>query len=255
MATAPDSPAASRIFPSPNHGERLDGAVPSILLLHYTGMPDASAALARLVDPVAEVSCHYFVFEDGLVYQLVPESRRAWHAGRSAWDGVSDVNSHSIGIEIANPGHEWGYRDFTPAQMESVCALAADIVRRWRIAPARVLAHSDVSPGRKEDPGERFDWKRLAEAGAGLWTPPVPIGGGRFLSKGDRGQPVEALQAMAALFGYGLAVDGNFGDATEAVVRAFQRHFRQDRVDGVADGSTIGTLRDVVALKLGRSLG
>jgi N-acetylmuramoyl-L-alanine amidase len=252
MATAPDSPAASRIFPSPNHGESIGGAVPSMLLLHYTGMPDASGALARLVDPVAEVSCHYFVFEDGRVYQLVPEARRAWHAGRSAWDRVSDVNSHSIGVEIVNPGHEWGYRDFTPAQMESVSALAADIVRRWRIEPWRVLAHSDVAPDRKEDPGERFDWKRLAQRGAGLWTLPAPVRGGRFLSMGDRGQPVEALQAMFSLFGYGLAIDGIYGYATEAVVRAFQRHFRQDRVDGVADGSTIETLRDVVALKIGR---
>jgi N-acetylmuramoyl-L-alanine amidase len=162
---------------------------------------------------------------------------------------MEDINSHSIGIEVVNPGHEWGYRDFPDAQMESVAALAADIARRWRMKPWRVLAHSDVAPTRKEDPGERFDWKRLADRGAGLWTAPAPIRGGRFFLRGDRGQPVEALQAMLAMFGYGVGVNGLYDEVTEAVVRAFQRHFRQEQVDGVADGSTIATLRDVVALK------
>lgn len=249
MILAPDSPLARRIVASPNHGERRGMAAPDMLVLHYTGMPDAGAALARLCSVPHEVSSHYLVMEDGETVQMVAEARRAWHAGRSSWEGRDDVNSRSVGVEIVNPGHEWGYRAFPPAQMAAVVALASDIVRRNGIAASRVLAHSDVAPLRKEDPGEKFDWRVLAAAGAGLWTPPVPIRGGRFLAPGDHGQPVEALQAMLTLFGYGVTIDGIYDDLTEAVVRAFQRHFRQARVDGIADASTIETLRDVVALK------
>ncbi|MDQ0472871.1 N-acetylmuramoyl-L-alanine amidase [Labrys wisconsinensis] len=247
---APDSPVAAKVFASPNHGERAGGAMPSMLILHYTGMADSGLALQKLADPLAEVSCHYFVFEDGRVLQMVPEARRAWHAGRSAWEGETDINSRSIGIEIANPGHAWGYVAFPEAQMAAVTALCADIVRRWSIRPGHVLAHSDIAPLRKEDPGEKFDWKRLAEAGAGLWVPPAPIRGGRFFAPGDEGQPVEALQAMFAMLGYGIEVTGRYDALTEAVVRAFQRHFRQERVDGIADASTIETLRDVAAAKM-----
>lgn len=246
---APDSPIAAKVFPSPNHGERAGGRRPDILLLHYTGMPDAGEALRRLCDARAEVSAHYFVFEDGRVLQLVPEARRAWHAGLSHWAGEEDVNSASIGIEIANPGHDGGLPPFPDAQIEAVTALCKDIIGRWSIPAARVLAHSDVAPARKEDPGERFPWRRLHRAGVGHWVEPAPIRDGRFLAQGDRGQPVEALQSMLALYGYGVAITGVLDQDTERVVRAFQRHFRQARVDGVADASTITTLRDLIAAR------
>jgi N-acetylmuramoyl-L-alanine amidase len=244
-----DTPLARRFVASPNHGERLGALRPDMLVLHYTGMPDARAALARLADEQAQVSCHYFVFEDGEIVQMVPEQRRAWHAGQSTWEGHEDINSRSIGIEIANPGHEWGYVDFPRAQLAAVTALCCDIVRRHRLQPQHVLGHSDIAPMRKEDPGEKFDWRHLALAGAGLWAEPAPIRGGRFFAAGDAGEPVAALQAMFALYGYGIEVHGRFDALTEAVTRAFQRHFRPERVDGVADRSTIETLHSLLALK------
>ena len=245
----PDSPVANKVFPSPNHGERRNGRAPDILVLHYTGMPDAGEALQWLCNPISQVSAHYFVFEDGRVLQLVPETRRAWHAGVSAWDGDRDINSRSIGIEIAHPGHPGGLPPFPDAQIEAVIALCRDIMERWRIPPQRVLAHSDVAPGRKQDPGEGFPWQRLSEAGVGHWISPAPIRDGRFFSRGDQGMPVEALQAMLAMYGYGLRITGVFDEDTENVVAAFQRHFRPARVDGVADASTITTLRDLIAAR------
>ena len=227
--------------PSPNHGERREGPT-DILLLHYTGMPDAQQALDWLCTPQSGVSCHYFVFESGDVVQLVPEDRRAWHAGRGSWAGCDDVNSRSIGIEIANPGHGHGYPDFPAAQMQAVLALSADICARLGIPPQRVLAHSDIAPGRKQDPGEKFPWLWLAEHGVGHWVSPAPLGGGRFFQLGDTGQPVEALQAMLAAYGYGCPISGTFDGATRDVVASFQLHFRPERVDGVADQSTIDTL-------------
>ncbi len=248
----PDSPVAARVFPSPNHGPRksrdgAEGRAPDMLVLHYTGMPVAGEALQWLCNPVSNVSCHYFVFENGHVLQLVPEARRAWHAGVSHWRGEDDINSASIGIEIANPGHPGGMPDYPEAQIAAVLALTKDIVSRWSIPAARVLAHSDVAPARKMDPGETFPWRRLAEAGVGVWVEPAPVAGGRFFARGDAGAPVEALQAMLALLGYGVPVDGRYCERTEAVVAAFQRHWRPARVDGVADASTITTLRDVIA--------
>jgi N-acetylmuramoyl-L-alanine amidase len=251
----PESPVAAKVFPSPNHGERRDGRRPTMLILHYTGMPDEGDALQWLCNPVSQVSAHYFVFEDGRVVQMVPEARRAWHAGISFWDGETDVNSGSIGVEIANPGHPGGLPPFGDEQIESVIALAKDIATRWRIAPERVLAHSDVAPGRKQDPGERFPWERLHRAGVGHWVPPAPIRDGRFFSRGDRGMPIEALQAMLAMYGYGLRITGAFDDDTETVVTAFQRHFRPERVDGVADASTITTLRNLIASRPGPAAG
>jgi N-acetylmuramoyl-L-alanine amidase len=212
-------------------------------------MPDAGEALQWLCNPVSQVSAHYFVFEDGRVLQTVPEARRAWHAGVSYWDGENDINSSSIGIEIANPGHPGGLPPFPDAQMESVVALARDIVTRWRIPAVRVLAHSDVAPGRKLDPGEAFPWEKLHRAGVGHWVPPAPVRDGRFFSRGEQGMPIEALQAMLAMYGYGLKITGVFDEDTEKVVAAFQRHFRPERVDGVADASTITTLRDLIATR------
>lgn len=232
--------------PSDNHGPRRGGARPSLLILHYTGMATAEQAIARLCDPRSQVSCHYLVNDDGQTVQMVDEDRRAWHAGVAAWGGERDINSWSIGIEVQNPGHDHGYRDFPEAQMVAVEALAGDIVARHGIAAHRVLAHSDVAPGRKIDPGEKFDWARLARAGVGHWVSPEPERGGGFLQRGDRGPAVEALQALLASYGYRLEVTGDFDEATGHVVAAFQRHFRPSRVDGIADTSTVTTLHRLI---------
>lgn len=237
----PDYPAAE-IRPSPNHGERRDGRQPDMIILHYTGMPTAQAALDWLTVPESEVSSHYMVFEDGRVVQLVPEARRAWHAGKSFWKGETDINSCSIGIEIANAGHPGGLPDFPGLQIEAVTALCQDILSRNFIPSERVLAHSDVAPIRKVDPGEKFPWDQLAVFGVGHYVEPAPIGGGRFFQRGDDGPPVQALQAMLALYGYNTPVSGEFCDRTEGDVAAFQRHFRRELVDGIADFSTIDTL-------------
>jgi N-acetylmuramoyl-L-alanine amidase len=247
----PDSPLAMKVYPSPNHGARkhaggTEGRRPDSIILHYTGMADAASALQQLCNPAAQVSAHYFIFEDGRILQLVPEARRAWHAGAGCWQGERDMNSASIGIEIVNPGHEFGYRPFPPAQIEAVGQLCSDIIQRWGLRADRVIAHSDMAPLRKEDPGELFPWDQLHAAGVGHFVPAHAITGGRFLSLGEQGQPVEALQAMFALYGYELPVTGHYDALTEKVVTAFQRHFRQERVDGVADASTIGTLRDLI---------
>ncbi|HEY7384404.1 MAG TPA: N-acetylmuramoyl-L-alanine amidase [Beijerinckiaceae bacterium] len=241
----PDSPIAAHVVPSPNHGERRNGR-PDMLILHYTGMPDERDALQRLCSPTSEVSAHYFVFENGEVAQLVPETRRAWHAGVACWDGDTDINSRSIGIEIANPGHDGGLPPFPPQQIASVIALAGDVVARWSIRPQRVLAHSDIAPGRKQDPGERFPWQELHRAGIGHWVAPAPVGDGPLVGPGDQGPVVDELQTLLARYGYGLPATGIFDGETERVVAAFQRHFRPERVDGMADPSTIATLRALV---------
>jgi N-acetylmuramoyl-L-alanine amidase len=248
-APAPDTTCPARVHASPNHGERKDGKSVTALVLHYTGMKDAASALQQLCNPAAQVSSHYFINEDGRILQLVPEARRAWHAGVGSWQGETDMNSASIGVEIVNPGHEFGYRAFPEAQIAAAAALCRDIVDRWRIRPDRVIAHSDMAPGRKQDPGELFPWERLAAEGVGHWVAPFPMTSGRFMQRGEEGQPVAALQAMLGLYGYGVAVTGVFDEQTEQVVAAFQRHFRQARVDGVADRSTIETLRALIAAR------
>lgn len=207
--------------PSPNHDERM---LPiSMLVLHYTGMQDAASAIARLSDPEAKVSCHYLIAEDGQLVRMVPEERRAWHAGKAQWRGISDVNSASIGIELVNPGHEFGYRPFPKPQMDALIPLMSAITLRHEIEPANVVGHSDVAPRRKQDPGELFDWELLAKLGLALrrpkhgladphWTP------GGFLLALER-------------FGYDIS-DG------PAAVSAFQRRFRPETIDGIADGET-----------------
>ena len=237
--------------PSPNHGERRTGPT-DILLLHYTGMADAEQAIDRLCDPQSGVSSHYFVHEDGTILQLVEEERRAWHAGMSSWAGETDINSRSIGIEIANPGHAAMAEDnrlppYPDLQIDAVIALCRTLVQEHAIPKQRILAHSDVAPARKSDPGEAFPWARLAGAGIGHWADPKPPQGGRFLSAGDAGQPVEALQTMLRYYGYGIEISGHFDEPTKHVVTAFQRHFRQQHVDGVADASTIQTLHDLIS--------
>ena len=201
-------------------------------------MTSAAAALERLGDPAAKVSAHYLIDEDGSVVALVPERVRAWHAGVSAWLGEAGLNDRSIGIELVNPGHEWGYRAFPEPQYQACIELCQAIIRRWSVPARRVLGHSDVAPERKEDPGELFDWPRLAAAGIGLW----PSGG--------EGAPrkVAILQAQLATFGYAVPRHGRLDRATELVITAFQRHFRPERVDGVADRATLARLDGLLAL-------
>jgi N-acetylmuramoyl-L-alanine amidase len=245
---AADSCVVAEVMPSPNHGERKDGRQPDMIVLHYTGMQDAGAALERLTTRGSEVSAHYFVFEDGRIIQMAQESRRAWHAGISSWAGETDINSCSIGIEIANPGHDFGYPDFPKRQIAAVTALCRSIQTRNTIPPARVLAHSDVAPGRKQDPGEKFPWRTLYDSGVGHWVRPAPIMNfNQSLSHGDRGDAVAALQKSLADYGYGIAVNGEYDSTTFEAVTAFQRHFRPDRVDGTADASTRNTLQDLLA--------
>jgi N-acetylmuramoyl-L-alanine amidase len=231
--------------PSPNFDARV--RPPDLILLHYTGMPTGEAALARLRDPAARVSAHYVVEEDGRVFALVPEARRAWHAGKSFWKGERDINGCSVGVEIVNPGHEFGYRAFPDAQIAAVIELVGDIRSRWDIADTRILGHADVAPDRKEDPGELFPWKLLAEAGHGLWAEQSPAPGPP-LAEGAEGPGVFALQAGLARLGYESAPSGRYDAPTAAIVRAFQRHWRQRLVDGVADGDTRARL--IALLKL-----
>jgi N-acetylmuramoyl-L-alanine amidase len=250
----PDSKLVSRVVPSPNHGPRRRSklrpkapARPDLIVLHYTGMKSADGALSRLTVRDSEVSSHYLVYEDGSIVQLVPEKRRAWHAGVSSWNGETDINSRSVGIEIANPGHEFGYPAFPRRQIDAVIALCRDIMRRQRIRPEGVVAHSDIAPARKQDPGEKFPWRRLARAGVGVWTRPAPIRKGRALAPGQRGAAVTGLQQALASFGFGIAATGAYDPATADVVAAFQRRHRPARVDGIADASTIATLRRLLA--------
>jgi N-acetylmuramoyl-L-alanine amidase len=240
----PDSFVVAEVVPSPNHDARVGGP-PNMILLHYTGMQTGEQALKHLCAPDSKVSAHYFVFEDGRIVQCVPEERRAWHAGEAYWAGETDINSRSIGIEIVNPGHEFGYQDFPLRQVAAVISLCKSILtRRGPIAADRVLAHSDVAPARKEDPGEKFPWALLHDSGIGHWVRPASITvEGHPLRPGDRGETVRQLQRALAVYGYGIVETGEYDEATRAVVTAFQRHFRPARVDGTADPSTMLTLR------------
>ena len=240
---SPDSFIVTDVAPSPNQDER---KLPvDMILLHYTGMRSGEAALQRLCAPESKVSSHYVVFENGRIVQCVPEDKRAWHAGVSFWAGETDINSCSIGIEIVNPGHEFGYDDFPLRQVAAVISLCRSIVtRRGPIPPDRVLAHSDVAPARKQDPGEKFPWPLLFESGIGHWVRPAPLDlAGDAVNPGDEGEPVHHLQRSLAAYGYGIEVTGRYDEATADVVAAFQRHFRPARVDGIADESTQLTLR------------
>jgi N-acetylmuramoyl-L-alanine amidase len=211
---------------SPNSDDRRGRAI-DMLVLHYTGMKSAEEALARLMDPDAKVSAHYLVDEDGTIHALVPEARRAWHAGVSKWRGESDTNARSVGIEIVNPGHEFGYRAFPERQVQAVIRLSLGVLSRHPISPRNVVGHSDVAPTRKEDPGELFPWQRLKGYGIGLW----PFDGGE---RADL--PPERVLAMLESYGYDVVEPG-------AAIAAFQRHFRPERVDGIADYETVGRLK------------
>lgn len=241
MTTTPISPAPV-IHRSPNAGHRRNGQKPDIVLLHYTGMETAQAALDRLCSEQAQVSSHYLIDEDGTLYSLVPEDLRAWHAGLSCWEGDRDVNSRSIGIELVNPGHEFGYRPFPDTQIDRLLSLAKDIIDRYRIRPWHVLGHSDVAPKRKSDPGELFPWKTLAQHGIGLWPEPLKKPSFPAPLPGDTGQTVQRLQRLLLGFGYDITVSAVYDDDTTDIVRAFQRHFAPHTIDGVANDKLIAIL-------------
>jgi N-acetylmuramoyl-L-alanine amidase len=211
--------------PSPNFDTRGDAAV-DMLVWHYTGMTSADAALQRLCDPEAKVSAHYLIDEDGAVHRLVDEAARAWHAGVAYWRGATDINARSVGIELVNPGHEFGYRPFPEAQIAAALTLGSDIVARHAVPARNVVGHSDVAPTRKTDPGEFFPWPRFAEAGIGLWPEEADM----------IDQAPDTVDRLLAEVGYETA-------DRAATVRAFQRRFRPERVNGRIDAGTVRRLQ------------
>lgn len=244
----PDSRLVRHVVPAVNIEPRRNGLKPSLLIMHYTGMANAAKAVDWLAREESRVSCHYVIDEKGVITQLVPERLRAWHAGVSEWHGADDINSRSIGIEIHNPGHDDGYPAFPKAQMAAVMALGKDIVRRHRIAPCDVLAHSDVAPERKIDPGEKFDWAWLAGEGLGVWVKPSPVKrDDAGIGIGSRAAVVGETQHLLACYGYGVPLTGELDHKTSKVLRAFQLHFRQGRIDGRLDRSTYLTLKRLIA--------
>ena len=248
MNFRPDSELVDRVHPAANIEPRRDGARPRLVILHYTGMKSAEKAIDWLARAESNVSCHYVVDEKGQTTQLVREKLRAWHAGVSYWRGETDINSHSIGIEIHNPGHSDGYPDFPRRQITSVIALTRDIAQRHRIEPDGILAHSDVAIGRKIDPGEKFPWGVLARHGVGQWVRPSPVRSDDCVyESGAKAAAIADAQALLRAYGYAVTVTGELDEATGKAITAFQRHFRPRRVDGRLDSSTIKTLRRLVA--------
>jgi N-acetylmuramoyl-L-alanine amidase len=233
--------------PSPNHDARPADTPIDTLVLHYTGMPSGAAALSRLCDASARVSAHYLVEEDGRVFRLVADERRAWHAGIAYWRGHRDINARSIGIEIVNPGHEFGYRKFPVKQMAAVRELARDIMDRHPIPPRNVVAHSDVAPERKEDPGELFDWRYLASKGVGLCPKPNATTRVREFAIGERDTAIADAQGKLVKWGYEVPTHGLFEAKTERVLIAFQRRYRQQRFDGRLDAETVALLDALLA--------
>jgi N-acetylmuramoyl-L-alanine amidase len=247
MLKRADSRFVHALHPSPNIGPRNRDLRPTILIMHYTGMASAAKAIDWLARLESHVSCHYVIDVDGCVTQMVAESMRAWHAGVSFWQGETDINSASIGIEIQNPGHDDGYHPFPRVQMRAVRDLSRDIIARNSIVPERVLAHSDIAPARKIDPGEQFDWPWLAKAGIGHWVPPVPANPND--PGADLGPHTAATQLMQTLllqYGYDLGTSTAFDQSLQINVKAFQRHFRPERVDGRIDWSTVQTLQNLI---------
>ncbi len=232
--------------PSPNHDARPAGTPIDTLVVHYTGMKTAAEALARLCDPAAKVSAHYVIEEDGSTWQLVDEARRAWHAGVSSWRGRREINDVSIGIELVNPGHDWGYRPFPVLQLAALADLGLALLSRHPIAARNIVAHSDIAPARKQDPGELFDWRELAANGVGLWPEGVGDAG-----PGGTARDAAALAPVRAALravGYAVAAEGALDPALAAVLRAFQRHWRPEAVTGQADDGTRLRLAAVAAM-------
>lgn len=223
---------------SPNFNER---KLPvSMLVLHYTGMESGTAARERLCNPSAEVSAHWLVHEDGTAENLVAEENRAWHAGVGSWNGITDVNSASIGIEIVNGGHNVPLADgslppYPDAQIMAVIKLAKDIIQRHDIKARNIVGHSDIAPDRKEDPGEHFPWAGLAAAGIGFWPDGLPEDNRVLFEAGDRDRGISIIQRGLADLGYGASVTGCLDAPTQAIIRAIQRRYRPARIDGVID--------------------
>lgn len=231
-------------IPSPNYNERSPYAAPDYLILHYTDMLTAQAAIDRLCDPAAQVSAHYLIDEAGTIVRLVPEDKRAWHAGVSCFDGITDFNARSIGIELANPGHSHGYVTFPEAQMLALIDLCHDIMKRYNIQPANVLGHSDIAPARKRDPGELFDWRRLADERIGVWPEPEE---NDYNASAHWVDDIGLLMQALEKAGYDGKVD------PDTLLTAFQRHF-QPKVfamgkQGVADAETAGRLCSLIKLR------
>lgn len=237
-------------LPSPNFDARPDGVTPEFLVLHYTDTKDRAESLSYLLDPAKQVSAHYLVDLDGTILALVPEDKRAWHAGVSCWRGKRDVNARSIGIEIQNPGHRLGYRDYPDAQIDAVIELCRAIVERHAIAPRDIVGHSDVAPARKKDPGELFPWERLAAAGIGLYPSNVARRhrSTRDFGPGEADDAVTDAQNLLARFGYDIETTGMLDNAAHSVLVAFQRRFRSWKFDGRLDGETHARLRALVAM-------
>lgn len=235
--------------PSPNHGPRRIDGPPDMLIIHYTGMQNGASALARMCDPAAEVSAHYMVEEDGRIFQLVADDRRAWHAGASFWAGETDINSRSIGIELVNPGHEWGYRGFPEAQMRALVDLSLHLLALYPIQAHRILGHSDIAPSRKQDPGELFDWLGLAMAGVGLWPDPRPAD--------QKPWENDEIALLLEVFGYQVTADGNlwaehrangnsWDETTKMALLAFQRHWVPTSLGRGIDHDSVAALRALV---------
>ena len=246
---SPDSSVVERVEPSPNFDERTGLGYADMILLHYTGMQFSHEAIHRLCDPKARVSSHYVVTETGSIIQLVQEAKRAWHAGVSVWGGDTDVNSRSIGIEVCNPGHDFGYPDFPPRQIAATILLCRSILTRNIVRPENIVAHSDVASSRKNDPGEKFPWKLLALSGVGLWVEAGAIADAESFKLHDTGPKVTELQRMLADYGYGIDATGRYDIATTEIVTAFQRHFRPAQVDGITDAATLQTLRKLLVAR------
>lgn len=225
--------------PSPNFDARKNGKQPTLIILHYTGMPDADAARQRLCDPTSKVSAHYLIARDGQAWQLVAESARAWHAGVGAWHGEQDINSASIGIELVNRGHQWGYQSFPSQQIDATIALLRDIQQRHKMPSGNILGHSDVAPQRKEDPGELFPWQTLAQAGFGLWPEAATVDEPSM----DYAQAHRLLQQI----GYDCAASGEYDLPLRRVLLAFQRHWLPRHLSGLADKPTATMLHAVAA--------
>ena len=235
-----------RELASPNQDDRPDGCLIDMVILHYTGMATARAAVERLRDPAAKVSSHYVVDEDGNVLRLVPEGRRAYHAGASYWRGQRTLNNRSIGIEIVNPGHDLGYPDFPVLQLASVCDLCLEILSRHNVPARNFVGHSDVAPDRKEDPGEKFDWEGLARNDVGLWPEDVPdLGTGGAVRDAAS---LRDVRAALAHIGYDVVPEGPLDPGLSTVLRAFQRHWRPEAVTGQADAGTLARLLAVARM-------
>ena len=243
-----DSSECNEILNSPNFGDRVPDAFIKYIVLHYTGMPDSAVALKRLCDTESNVSCHYFITETGQIIQLVGEQYRAWHAGQSYWHGLTDLNSYSVGIEIANPGHEFGYVPFADAQIEAAIKLCSDICSRQNITPTGILAHSDIAPERKLDPGELFPWNKLFAAGVGLWVEPEVISSRSEEPNFNLGPEKQELISSLQQYGFNCLKVAADDEQLKKYIAAFQRRFRPERVDGIADRSTIKTLQKFLAL-------